>query len=199
MLKTRTLIFATAASLLGAGFAATGAATAGPVPCSTKKCVDQPPPRLCSTVQAELDQVTAEIAHPSGSGGLRYSVGQSVVSRNYYASALASTRSTLADAQQTVVYLLANAPAYADAPAANPPAAPSGVVLVGFDRQALWEYDLAAAQAEVNRLTTEETDLFNEWSMYDARVQYYTAALNNALARQQALSFELKTCVYRIA
>jgi hypothetical protein len=198
MLATRTLIFATAASLLGAGFVATNSATAGPVPCQTKRCVDQPPPRLCSTVQAELDQVAAEIAHPSGSGGLRYSLGQATGIRGYYAWELANTRAALALAQQTVADLLANPPAYADIPAVNPPLAPLDVVMVGLDRQALWEYELATAQGEVNRLTAEETVLFNEWSTADIRVQNSTAALNNALARQQALSFELKTCVYRI-
>jgi hypothetical protein len=199
MLTTRSLIFATAASLLGAGFVATSSATAGPVPCTTKKCVDQPPPRLCSDVQAELDQVNMELWGPPGSnGGLYYSVSMGNGFTNLWAGRLATATADSVRAQQVLADVIASAPAYAEGVPAVDPNAGSGGLFVTLDRQTLWEQQLGEAQAEVARLAAIEADAFTRWSSYSSGLPAMTALLNAAIALQQTLLGEFKTCTYRI-
>jgi hypothetical protein len=197
MLKTRSLIFATAASLLGAGFVAASPATAGPVPCTTKKCVDQPPPRLCSTVQAELDQVVYLIygAGPL-TNGLAYYAALFPWLRNEQTIKLANATAASVQAQRVLADVIASAPAYADLPAPAPTAPSTGLV-VTLDRRALWEQQLNEAQAEATRLAIEEAVALDYWTSLNDLAILYTAQHNDAAALRQALLGELKTCTYR--
>jgi hypothetical protein len=197
MLKTRTLIFATVASL-ASGFVATNTATAGPDPCATKKCVDQPPPRVCSVVQGELDQVNILLWGPRGSnGGLYYSVSIGTSFRDLWAERLAAATIESAAAQKTLADVIAAAPAYAADGAAADPNVASGGLVVTLDRQALWEQQLADAQAEVARLSVIEADALNRWTFWDSGLPAMTARLNDAIALKQGLLNELRTCTYR--
>jgi hypothetical protein len=198
MLKTRALVLTAALALTGSLTLANEATAVAPSSCTTKVCgPEQPPaPRDCATVQAELDQVNTLLIGPYGYG-LYYSVGMSTGIRDAVVIALAATTGALTQAQNNLSNVIASAPAYASGiPAAHPHAPVTGLV-VTLDRQALWEQQLGDAQAEVARLSAEQAQLIIDVDMRNAQVNGYTAQLNDALALQQALRRELRSCTKR--
>jgi hypothetical protein len=197
MLKTRTLIFAAAISLTASLALANTATAGGPVGCNTKVCGPEAPPepRNCKTVQTELDAVNLQLW---GYGtGLHFSVSITTYFRDVWADRLMYATVASVQAQQTLAAVIANAPAYADVPMASPnPGGSTGLVLT-LDRQALWEQELAAAQAEVTRTGQAEANASTQLNNYSSALPGVIAARDAAVARALALEAELKTCTYR--
>jgi hypothetical protein len=192
MTKTRTLLIAAALTLAGT-MATTATANAAPVPCTTKRCVP-PPPRTCTDVQSEIDGINATLTgRYTGWQGLYYSLAMGIFWADNYATRSAVASNEHDKAVQTLAAVIANAPVYASEASGTTTSPTFGILTL--DRQALWEMELANAQAEVSRLANDVAQLTAQANSLAAGIPVLTQQIGQLEAQRSALQTELKSCI----
>jgi hypothetical protein len=192
MTKTRTLLIAAALTLAGT-LTTTAPANAGPVPCTTKRCVP-PAPRTCVSIQAEIADLTVQLAGPTPTGhGFWYDDRAMLQGWLTYVSAThAAAEVAYKAAEAQVAYLLANAPASIEGGQVGSSTSSFGVLTL--DRYAIWLQQLDAAQAELNLRANVVMERFNSMQTLIANLAYLDSMISQAEAHLTTLQSVLKTC-----